>query len=214
MHSGAQVEICQSSCRFGGQIGVNRRLRSSMKPSSNVLEALHRRLRGDGCGLILRSAAASRLEKDAGQFSFGIEEEYFLVDASTLEAAATTPDELFDQARWSTGGHAMREMLQSQIEVATNVHVDVIDAREELRFLRLQASAAAEQFGYQIMACGTHQTAMWRQLKLSPKLRYIEMMEDLQQVGKRNMLCGMHVHVELPEPARRIEIMTSLIPYI
>jgi hypothetical protein len=25
-------------------------------------------------------------------------------------------------------------------------------------------------------------------------------MEDLQMIGRRNMLCGMHVHVELPDP--------------
>jgi hypothetical protein len=39
-------------------------------------------------------------------------------------------------------------------------------------------------------------------------------MQQLQMVGQRDMLCGMHVHVELPDPDRRISVMTRLIPYV
>ena len=33
-------------------------------------------------------------------------------------------------------------------------------------------------------------------------------------IGQRNMLCGMHVHVEFPDPARRIDVMTRMLPYL
>ena len=33
-------------------------------------------------------------------------------------------------------------------------------------------------------------------------------------IGRRNMLCGMHVHVELPDPQRRVDVMTRIIPYL
>ena len=39
-------------------------------------------------------------------------------------------------------------------------------------------------------------------------------MEGLQMVGRRNMLCGMHVHVEIPDPDTRIELMNRMIPYV
>jgi carboxylate-amine ligase len=39
-------------------------------------------------------------------------------------------------------------------------------------------------------------------------------MADLQMVGLRDMLCGMHVHIEVPDPARRIEIMYRAIPFL
>ena len=32
-------------------------------------------------------------------------------------------------------------------------------------------------------------------------------------IGQRNMLCGMHVHVEFPDPARRVDVMTRMLPY-
>jgi carboxylate-amine ligase len=40
------------------------------------------------------------------------------------------------------------------------------------------------------------------------------MMDDLQMVGNRDMLCGMHVHVRVPEADRRVDVMTRLIPYL
>ena len=33
-------------------------------------------------------------------------------------------------------------------------------------------------------------------------------------IGQRNMLCGMHVHVEFPDPTRRINVMARMLPYL
>ena len=33
-------------------------------------------------------------------------------------------------------------------------------------------------------------------------------------IGQRNMLCGMHVHVELPDPDERVDVMTRMLPYL
>lgn len=51
--------------------------------------------------LVIRSAAGKH---EVNEYSFGIEEEYFLADAATLEVANRTPDQLFEAANWSTGG--------------------------------------------------------------------------------------------------------------
>jgi carboxylate-amine ligase len=39
-------------------------------------------------------------------------------------------------------------------------------------------------------------------------------MRDLQMIGERDMLCGMHVHVEVPDPTARVDVMTRMIPYL
>ena len=44
--------------------------------------------------------------------------------------------------------------------------------------------------------------------------RYDAILDDLQMIGMRNMLCGMHVHVELPDPATRVDMMMRLTPYL
>jgi len=39
-------------------------------------------------------------------------------------------------------------------------------------------------------------------------------MHDLQIVGQRNMLCGLHVHVELPSTEDRVDVMYRMLPYL
>jgi glutamate---cysteine ligase / carboxylate-amine ligase len=176
-----------------------------------ILKALQVSLSEDRKHIVIRS---DRRPTNADNFSFGIEEEYFLADAGSLEAALRTPDELFEAVNWSTGGQATRELLQAQLEVGTNVHSHATDAFEELKFLRKEVGKIAAQYGFAIMACGTHPTAAWDESVHSPKLRYTEMMHDLRMLGQRNMLCGMHVHVQLPDPDQRFQIMCDMIPYI
>jgi carboxylate-amine ligase len=147
-------------------------------------------------------------------FRFGIEEEYFLCDAITLQPAMNTPDALFACREPGPGARLNREMLQAQLEVATRPHASNRDARDELTWLRRLAAESAAEHGLTILASGTHPTADWRQAVHSPKARYHALMQDLQMVGKRNMLCGMHVHVEVPDPDARIDIMVRLIPYV
>jgi carboxylate-amine ligase len=183
-----------------------------MEFSRSFLHGLEMSLSGDNGHAVLRSRKPHGVS--ATEYSFGIEEEYFLADETTLEVRHTTSDDFFEAVNWSTGGQAMREMLQAQLEVATNVHADTNDAFQELKFLRHEASKVAGQFGLAIMASGTHPTAVWKDSKLSPKARYEEMIEDLRLVGRRNMLCGMHVHVELPDPTKRFAVMCAMVPYL
>ncbi|HXW42554.1 MAG TPA: carboxylate-amine ligase [Xanthobacteraceae bacterium] len=149
-----------------------------------------------------------------GLFRFGIEEEYFLSDASSFEVPAVTPDALFRAADFGTTGHIGREFLQAQIEAATEPHCDGDQARLELLQLRQNAAGAAAAHGLSILACGTHPLASWRDSVQSPKQRYAKVMQDLQMIGQRNMLCGTHVHVEFPDPARRVEVMSRILPYL
>jgi carboxylate-amine ligase len=178
------------------------------------IEALADRLRlkpGPGpVGFIISSKRHE--SKDEADFSFGIEEEYFLADERTFQVICESPEALFEAASLQTGRLATREFLQAQIEVGTNVHSNMADAREELRFLRREVGDVAHQFGMTILASGTHPTADWRAVVTAPKPRYVEMMDDLQMVGNRDMLCGMHVHVRIPESERRVDVMTRLIP--
>jgi glutamate---cysteine ligase / carboxylate-amine ligase len=73
---------------------------------------------------------------------------------------------------------------------------------------------AAGEHGLAVLASGTHPSADWREALHGPKDRYLELMHELQMVGRRNMLCGMHVHVEVADLDTRIEVMNRMIPYV
>jgi carboxylate-amine ligase len=147
-------------------------------------------------------------------YKFGIEEEYFLVDAETKSVAREMPESFLAKLKSMTGGQVMGEMLQSQLEVATVPHTNIADARTELRFLRQTVANVAAEHGLAILAVGTHPTAQWNKSVQTQAERYDNVMEDLQMVGQRNMLCGLHVHVELPDPDDRVDIMMRMLPYL
>jgi carboxylate-amine ligase len=156
-------------------------------------------------------------------FSFGIEEEYFLVDAETKAVVSAMPKPFLEAAKKAVRqancgqeqcGQVTSEMLQAQIEVATAPHTDMKAAREELRRLRRILAEVGAEHGVAIIAAGTHPTAAWRDSRQTESERYDAVMEDLQMIGSRNMLCGMHVHVELPDPDARVGLMTRMLPFV
>ena len=149
-----------------------------------------------------------------GAYTVGIEEEYFLVDAQTKRVAPVRPEAFFADAKAALGPQLKGEMLQSQIEVATVPHIEMATARSELKYLRQTIAAVAAKHGLAILAAGTHPTAEWGLSIQSPAERYDNVMHDLQMLGQRNMLCGLHVHVELPDTEDRIDVMYRMLPYL
>jgi carboxylate-amine ligase len=147
-------------------------------------------------------------------YSFGIEEEYFLVDRETRAVTRRMPDGFLKAAKAVLGEKVTGEFLQSQIEIVTAPQTDMAAALVDLRSLRKRLGAVAGEHGLAILAAGTHPTAVWERSRQSSGERYDSVMDDLQMIGRRNMLCGMHVHVELPDPDLRIDVMMRMLPHL
>ena len=148
----------------------------------------------------------------ANAFTFGIEEEYLLVDAETKLVAHDMPQAFFEAARAASDGRVSPEFLQPQIEVISSPHTDMAAGRAELRHLRRTVAAVAAEHGGAILASGTHPTALWRSAQQTAKRRYDTVMHDLQMIGQRDLLCGLHVHVAFPDPDERFDVMTGCCP--
>ena len=147
-------------------------------------------------------------------YTFGVEEEFFLVDIETKTASMAMSEAFFEAVKAELGTQVMGEMLQSQIEVATVPHTDTARAAAELKYLRQTVGAIAAKHGLAILASGTHPTAEWGMSQQTQKVRYDAVMHDLGMLGRRNMLCGLHVHVELPDPDDRVDVMYRMLPYL
>jgi carboxylate-amine ligase len=117
-------------------------------------------------------------------------------------------------AQRQLGDRVMTEMLQSQVEVATPPCENMQEAHQHLVHYRsvLGEAAAARRLG--LAAMGTFPLAFWPEQTMTPKARYGAIMDDLQMIGYRNMLCGMHVHVEVPDVDARINLIMRLTPYL
>lgn len=150
----------------------------------------------------------------AGQYRFGIEEEFFVVDAATNAVQRRMPTGFFQHLQEQLGESVTVELLQSQLEIATAPTTEVGDALHELRDLRYRAGRVAASHGLGFIAAGTHPTANWDSVRATKANRYDGLMQDLQMIGERNMVCGLHVHVELPAPDQRVDVMRRILPYL
>ncbi len=150
----------------------------------------------------------------SNNFQFGIEEEYFIVDAETKAVQRRMPTAFILALKRNLGQAVTREFLQAQLEVMTKPSMSIADTRDELRGLRCAIGKVAGEHGLSFFASGTHPTAAWSVSRQTSGKRYDEVMNDLQMLGQRNMLCGMHVHVEVPDPDERVEIMRRAAPFV
>src|SRR5262249_61055261 len=113
-------------------------------------------------------------------FTFGIEEEYFLVDAETKTVCCRMPEKFLVAAREATDGKVRGEFLQSQIEVATAPQTSLMLARAELRSLRQIVGAVAAEHRLGILAAGTHPTPPAGEAAGTPQDRHARGRPDLE----------------------------------
>src|SRR5580704_2577000 len=147
-------------------------------------------------------------------YTVGIEEEYFVFDAKTRRAVRRIDKKFLSLARKQLGDRVMTEMLQSQIEVATPPCTTMKEARDHLMHYRRMLSDAAAERKLGLAAMGTFPLAFWPEQIVTKKERYDAIIDDLQMIGYRNMLCGMHVHVEVPDLDTRVNLIMRLTPYL
>jgi carboxylate-amine ligase len=140
-------------------------------------------------------------------FTVGIEEEYLLVNQETRDLAPEPPPALLAKCEEALKGQVSPEFLRSQIEVGTKVSASMGEAREELVKLRSTIGRIAGEFGLAPIASSTHPFAKWQSQQHTDKERYNVLAEDLQQVARRLVICGMHVHVGIEDDDLRIDLL-------
>ena len=144
------------------------------------------------------------------QFTVGVEEEFFLVDARTgalrSEAEAViraTPSRPDDQIE--------HELHQSQVELGTPVCTDLDELRREIATLRDRLSKGADEVGARILASGTHPFTAWDdEAGVTPTPDYLRLERQYQQLTREQLLCGCHVHVGISDPEMVIQVMNRV----
>lgn len=142
-------------------------------------------------------------------FTIGVEEEYLLVDLDTLDLASA-PAELMERCGAELQGQFSPEFLDCQVEIGTRVCANVAEARDELKHLRSTVARIAKDFNLAPIAASCHPFSDWRETHHTDKERYNALSDDLAGVARRMLICGMHVHVGIPEPDQRIDLMNQM----
>lgn len=143
-------------------------------------------------------------------FTVGIEEEYLLVDSSTMELVSDPPVSIMAECQRLTPTQVSPELLRSQIEVGTTVCASVAEARADLAQLRGIVIEAARREGLSPIAASTHPFGHWQEQKHTPVERYRDLTTEMQAAARRLLICGMHVHVGIEDDELRIDLMNQI----
>ena len=130
-----------------------------------------------------------------------------LVDAETLEPARDGFSRVFGEAT----ERIKPELFESFVEITTPVVETAEEIEAELRALRREVAARAAEHGLRVLATGSHPTARGR-IPIVPIERYERMREELGPQLDRQRVCGIHVHVAVPDPDTCLRAFEGVVP--
>lgn len=142
-------------------------------------------------------------------FTLGIEEEFQTIDPVTWNLRSHM-SKLVEDGKITLKERVKAEMHQAVVEVGTNICHNIQEAREEVTYLRKMILDLAEKQNLQVAAAGTHPFADWVEQLITPDPRYDEIIDEMRDVARGNLIFGLHVHVGIENRNEGIEIMNAV----
>ncbi|MCY0932244.1 glutamate--cysteine ligase [Streptomyces sp. H27-H1] len=144
--------------------------------------------------------------------SVGVEEEYLLVDPATGVPVPLVEDVSRTAGLGSVAerDEVQDELLQAQIEVATPVCWSLEEVGGHLLRLRHAVASAAEANGCRTAATGAAPLRGRLPVPVTPTPRYRRMEAEAGQLVDEHLICGMHVHVGVPDPETGVAVLNRI----
>jgi carboxylate-amine ligase len=147
--------------------------------------------------------------RPGNEYSLGVEEELVLVGGDEL---APVPLVARIVAAVGDPEHVKPELMRCQLELATppcRTSSEVLDA---LRALRVSGRLAAALYDARLVAAGTHPVAIAEEEPITDNDRYRELIAELRYPVRRELCCGMHVHVAVGGAEKACHVVEALVP--
>lgn len=143
--------------------------------------------------------------------TFGIEEEFFLLDPATGLPAAPdtrTREKLMSIRAGSSG--SQHELLDCQVEMSTPVCTLPEEGLRSLRGYRRGLATTADGSDLMAVSMGTAPRVPHGAAKITPLERYQEIHRHLPGISGQQYVSGLHVHVGIPDAETGVLALNSL----
>jgi carboxylate-amine ligase len=141
--------------------------------------------------------------------ALGVEEELFFVDGETLDVAPG-----FSCVVGEADDRVKPELFESLVELATPALPDATAVLSELTRMRIAIADRAATRGLRVYAAGSHPFASGDDQKLVPIPRYERIAATLGDALPRQLVCGLHVHVSVPDAETALRAFESAVPWL
>ncbi len=147
------------------------------------------------------------------QRTLGVELELQLVDAESLalkncieDILSALPDALNEVVK--------PELMQSYIEINTGVCRTVSEAGDDLRGKLEAIERVIDPLGVRLFWAGSHPFSSWRDQKITVNDRYFRLVDSMQDVARRLVTFGLHVHVGVDTGDKAINVCDRMLRYL
>jgi carboxylate-amine ligase len=144
-------------------------------------------------------------------FTIGIEEEYMLLDPTSLDLVQRADRLLASVRDVELGVLLSQELFQSLLEVRTPVCGSTAEAEQVLRRLRTQVGELSRALGLRFGSAGTHPFSLFERQRITRRDRYNALVDQLQYIARRELIFGLHIHVAVDGADKAIAVMGALV---
>ncbi len=145
--------------------------------------------------------------------TLGIEIELGLVDGNTM-ALSSSFAKLAEQLPKEHAEQLKPELMQCVVEIITGVCETVDDAETDLTQKIAVVETAADELGLRLWWGATHPFSSWREQQVTPDERYYQLVELLQELARRLVTFGLHVHVGVDSGDKAVMICDRILRHL
>jgi len=145
--------------------------------------------------------------------TLGVELELGIVDASTM-GLSNSVDRLLDALPTGQVPCFKPELMQSCLEVNTGICYTVAEAEADLFAKVVQIERAADQLGLRLWWGATHPFSPWNRQQVTPDARYRQLVNLLQEMARRLVTFGLHVHVGVDSGDKAVMICDRIMRHL
>ncbi len=145
--------------------------------------------------------------------TLGVELEVGLVDANTMaltSAIGRVLERLPEQYRDSV----KPELMQCYLEVNSGVCRTVAEAEADLREKLIAVERITDALGLRLWWAGTHPFSYWQEQAVTPSERYHQLLGLLQEMGRRLVTFGLHVHVGVDSGDKAVLVCNRIMEHL
>jgi glutamate---cysteine ligase / carboxylate-amine ligase len=143
----------------------------------------------------------------------GVEVELQLVDAQTFELTPVI-EQVLAQCSGDLQQKVKPELMQSYLEINTGVCRSLSQVRTDLSQTLSELDRITRDMGVRLFWAGTHPFSSWRRQIITVNERYYQLVDLMQDVARRLVTFGLHVHVGVESGDKAVMICDRMLRHL
>ncbi|UDY24657.1 glutamate--cysteine ligase [Nocardioides sp. Kera G14] len=138
----------------------------------------------------------------------GVEEEFLLVHTDSARLAPEGEEVVAAAEAHDARGQFEHELQRQQAELGSAPHSEIAVLAKDLEVRRTQLATAAAERDVRLLPAAT--SPLDQHVTATNDARYERMMAQFGRVGRRQLTCGMHIHVSVESPEEGVAVLDRI----